>query len=89
MAEQTVAFVSSNGMLNIPAKLKRELGITRKTPLLIEREDADSLRITKMQLVKDSVAALMWKKYPPKKDDAVREIRKIRKEFFEKGEQWT
>lgn len=84
-----VAFVSSNGMINIPVRLKREMGITRETPLLIEREDKDSIRITKVMLVKDSVAAQMWKKYPAiAAKSAVRNIRKIRSGFYEAGEQW-
>ena len=88
-SEEFVAFVSSNGMLNIPAKLKREMGITAKTPLRIEREDDDSIRVTKMRLIRDSVAAEMWKKYPPVRDPrAVSKIRKIRRELYLAGEQW-
>ncbi len=84
-----VAFVSSNGMLNIPAKLKREMGITTKTPLRIEREGVDSIRVTKMRLIKESVAAEMLRKYPPVRDPhAVSKIRKIRRGLYEAGEQW-
>ena len=86
-----ILHVSSNGMLTIPASVKRELGITADTPLKLEVVGSDKLSLTKMRLIEDSVAAQIWKEYPLKlsRKQIVADVRKVRRELYQKGEQGT
>ncbi len=84
-----ILHVSSNGMVTIPASVKKELGITADTPLKLEVVGEDKMSLTKMRLIEDSVAAQIWKEYPMKlsRKQIVSDVRKVRRELYEKGEQ--
>lgn len=89
--KEYVVHVSSNGMVTIPASVKKELGITSDTPLKLEVVGEGKMSLTKMRLIEDSVAAQFWKEYPTKisNKELVSRVRKIRKELYEAGEQHT
>lgn len=88
--KEYILHVSSNGMITIPAKVKKELEITVETPLKLRVVGRNELSLTKMRLIEDSVAFRVWKEHPMKltRGQIVGRVRKIRRDFYEAGEQF-
>ena len=88
--KEYILHVSSNGMITIPAKVKKELDITAETPLKLRVVGRNELSLKKMRLVEDSVAFQVWREHPLKlsREQIVGKVRKIRRGFYEAGEQF-